>query len=117
VPGQLVTISVGSANHVIGVNAGGQMWRWDNASNNWQSVGATFLAAEVSVGKDGTTYAVARDDNVYRLQGSEWVQVPGQLTQVSVFTADEVVGVNRSGQVYQLTRRRRGRQWTLAASR
>jgi hypothetical protein len=103
VPGQLVNISVGSAHHIIGVNSAGQIWRFESLTNGWSPVAAPFAAAQVSVGKDGALFAVARDDAIYKLSGSAWTQIPGQLAQISVYTAEEVVGVNRAGTVYQLT--------------
>jgi hypothetical protein len=103
VPGQLVAISVGSAQHIIGANAGGQLWRWDNASSSWHAQPVSFEAAEPSIGKDGTLYALSKDGKVYRLEGSgQWTLVPGSLTDISVYNAADIVGCNAGGQLWRL---------------
>lgn len=104
VPGALKAVSVGSASQIVGSNASGQIYRFDSMNNAWSQVPAAFAAASVAVGADGTLYAVDAADNVHRFEPmmGQWIQLPGQLTQISCNGALSVVGVNRSGQVYQL---------------
>lgn len=101
VPGAAKTVAVGNAANVVVANAGGQLWKFDGMAS-WQPIAAPFLAADVSVGADGTLYAVDQADGVHRFEPmlGQWTTIPGQLVQISVHNAQTVVGVNRAGQVY-----------------
>lgn len=103
VAGAAKTVAVGNASNVYVANAGGQIWKFDGMAS-WQPVAAPFLAADVSVGADGTLYAVDQADGIHRFEPmlGQWTTIPGQLVQISVHNAQTVVGVNRAGQVYAL---------------
>jgi hypothetical protein len=104
VAGQAKTVAAGNAAAVFCANAAGQIWRFEPMSGQWVPVAAPFQATDISVGKDGTLYAVDAADGIHRFEPmtGAWTTIPGQLTQISVHDASCVVGVNRSGHVYQL---------------
>ncbi|KAM4650562.1 fish-egg lectin-like [Discoglossus pictus] len=49
----------------------------------------------------GSVYGVSDEDNIYRLNDNNWVQVPGQLMHVSVGPAG-VWGVNKQNIIYKM---------------
>lgn len=64
----------------------------------------------LSVGADGTVYAVDKIQRVWRWNGTVW-QEPNttiRLTQVAVGTAQHVWGINAAQEIFQLV----GTQWT-----
>ena len=67
ITGELTQISVGSAEHIWGVNSQGHIYRYvgGNIGNPWQNIDG--LLTNVAVGSDGTVMGVNRDNIVYRL--------------------------------------------------
>ncbi len=63
----------------------------------------------VSVGSDGTTWALDASDRISRWNGSGWSNVPGGLKQISVGNASHVWGVNGSDQIFRWS----GSSWDL----
>eukprot|EP01108_Squamamoeba_japonica_P002467 TRINITY_DN2181_c0_g1_i3.p1 TRINITY_DN2181_c0_g1~~TRINITY_DN2181_c0_g1_i3.p1 ORF type:complete len:564 (+),score=175.58 TRINITY_DN2181_c0_g1_i3:60-1751(+) len=102
----LKEISVGSAAHIWGITNANALVECQAAMGGLMVPHTVpFVPKDVSVGVDGTVYALASaSDAVYRLDRSmnTWVQLPGQLSRIAVHSANEVVGVNAQGQVFTL---------------
>ncbi|HBE81562.1 MAG TPA: hemopexin repeat-containing protein [Pyrinomonadaceae bacterium] len=95
VPGKLKQISVGNAENVWGVNAGGEIYRWNGTT--WIKVPGVLK--QVSVGSDGSVWGVNPGDEIFRWTGSSWEKIPGGLNNISVADSGLVWGVNRDGQI------------------
>ena len=65
-----------------------------------------YPAYKVSIGDDGTVYGLANpvsySSNVFRLEGTTWVNIPGRLYDISVGSVDKVVGLDGNGIRYYL---------------
>ena len=111
VPGGLSQVSFDGYNMIVmGVNSSGNIYyanRNITSSPNWTQVGGVLTNLSYS---NGQVYGVNSAGNIYynaNYTSSNWVQVPGRLSQVSfdgynmiVMGVIGVIGVNRSGNVY-----------------
>ena len=90
VQGQLTQVSVGSATNVWGVNAAAPEWLWQWNGSQWAQIGApsTFTPIQVSVGEDGTVYAVDQRSFIFHWLGGAWQTISGGLSQISVGLSD-----------------------------
>lgn len=108
-PGALVQIDAKSPSLVVGVNAGGMVYRW--AGSDWQRIGER--AKWVSIGSDGTIVCV--NDQVgtlWRYLGrvDAWENISGnQIAQISVGNRNTMWCVNVSNQIFKWN----GSGWTL----
>lgn len=78
-----------------------------DASNNFGVLSGLPIAAyRVSIGEDGTIFVLGNPtlygNNIYKYTGAGWVNIPGNLYEISVGDADKVVGVDGNGTVYHL---------------
>ena len=75
----------------------------------WAKVSSTRKYKHVSVGQDGTVWAIDTHSRIWRKASNSttWIQIQGGLQQVSVAKAGFVVGVNHRGYIY----RRSGNRW------
>lgn len=125
-PGLLATISAGSSTRIWGIGTKNEDWpasdrrlfRWDPVAKNWvlESLGqtgtglGTILApfSSVSVDAEGdlwVTISYGKGPYIYfRPAGaSAFIPIEGNLTQVSVGSAQYVMGVNASGNIWRWT--------------
>lgn len=104
VSGQLKEISVGSSNHVWGVNDKDQIFRWDG--HGWISVSG--LMKQVSVGEDGVVWGVNAGGQIFeRTSLGEWKTIPGLARSVSVGSARQKWVLNNNDQIFHL----KGNTW------
>ncbi len=78
-----------------------------NAANSFSVLASLPIAAyRVSIGEDGTIFALGNPtlygNNIYKYNGTAWVNIPGNLYEISVGDADKVVGVDGNGAFYHL---------------
>ncbi|MFN5416647.1 MAG: T9SS type A sorting domain-containing protein [Flavobacteriia bacterium] len=78
-----------------------------NAANSFSVLASLPIAAyRVSIGEDGTIFALGNPtlygNNIYKYTGTAWVNIPGNLYEISVGDADKVVGIDGNGVVYHL---------------
>ncbi|HYH80525.1 MAG TPA: tectonin domain-containing protein [Longimicrobium sp.] len=98
IDGKLKQISVGSAEHVWGVDDKGQIR--ERFEDGWRIINGPQLAS-VSVGADGTVWGVKTGGVVMRRDGHNWSSVDSALlTQVSVGSATQVWGVDGKGKIW-----------------
>ncbi|MFT3922337.1 MAG: fibronectin type III domain-containing protein [Myxococcales bacterium] len=101
VSGTLKQISVGSADNVWGVNAGGNIYKWNRSTTKWSQMPG--LLGAVSVAADGTVWGLAQDyKSILRWNGTAFVTFTGTLNAISAGSASNVWGVTASGTVYKL---------------
>lgn len=98
VPGALKQVSVGSAQHIWGVNSGNDLWRWTGST--WIRI-ASGTIKYVSAAADGTVWAISTNDAILRWNGSAFSTMPGAAVQVSVGSASNVWVVNATGRVFR----------------
>ena len=103
VRGRLDSVSVASESNVWGVNDG-NIWQWDGDS--WSKISRSGINAtvdEVSVGDDGTVWALGTNDTIWQWDSSnqDWDPITGRLETVSVVNANNVWGSNASGAIWQ----------------
>gem|GEM_PF-7026951 len=121
VPGGAIGIAVGGASGdivwAVSNNAEGQgkaIYKlngniWEKKSG-WAHSNAGMLA----VGRDGSSWVVGIDSNVYQWVNNNWVKTPtGMLKQISVYEKNLVCGIGLDDRVY-LTRDQ-GVNWQLLA--
>ncbi len=92
IPGELNLVQVGANGAVWGIN-GGSTFTY-NFSSSWTRRARNFRWARMARWGQGQL-------QVYRYNGTSWVNVPGSLSEVSVGNANNIWGVNAQGQVYQ----------------
>jgi virginiamycin B lyase len=85
VGGQLTQVSAGGSNNVWGVNSN-NVWQWDGIQ--WNPRPGTM--SQVSVGPDGTVYALDLSGKVYTWSGSTWQPMSGSLSQISAGLCDRI---------------------------
>ena len=57
-------------------------------------------ASHVSLGSDGTMWALNKDSAVFRRVGGLWQSVPGACTYVDVANNDNIMCVNKDGLLF-----------------
>jgi uncharacterized repeat protein (TIGR03803 family) len=89
--------------NVWGINAAGQVFRYDSQLQSWDSVPG--ILTSLAVAFDGTVWGVNSAQQVWRynVQTQGWDSIAGQMSQISVGADAVVWGVNAnaSGQSYQ----------------
>jgi len=84
VPGNLAQLSVGFDGTTWGVNAGGQIYRWDANTNTWDWIPGAL--AEVAVGSSNAVWGVNAAGEIYRwnANANAWDTIRGTLAQVAI---------------------------------
>jgi len=99
-PGALVQIDAKSPSLVVGVNVGGQIYRW--LGSDWQYIGER--GRWVSIGSDGTIVCVNNENgSMWRYLGRPhaWEQLPGGATQIAVGNRNTMYHVNGGDRIYK----------------
>ncbi|MEM7132921.1 MAG: tectonin domain-containing protein [Chloroflexota bacterium] len=104
IPKALTQISVGSRDHVWGIDQNNEIWQW--SSGGWIQIDGRLKY--VSVGADGTVWGVNAHDNIFRRDGDGWTRIAGKLKQISVGDQYHIWGVNANDDIWQWT----GSGWT-----
>jgi hypothetical protein len=103
IPGQLTQIAVGGAgDEVWGINAGQQIYRFNFDSNTFVQVPGSLKMISVGgpVGHVGV-WGLNAANNVFEfVEGTGFVQIPGQLTQIAVF-GDNVWGIDSNQDIFR----------------
>jgi hypothetical protein len=103
IPGQLTQIAVGGAGtEVWGINASQQIYRFNFDNNTFVQVPGSLKMISVGgpVGHVGV-WGLNAANNVFEfVEGTGFVQIPGQLTQIAVF-GDNVWGINSNQDVFR----------------
>lgn len=88
-------ISVGNANNVWGVNAGGQVYYYDNSTQSWMIVPG-FNLQQVYASFDGSVWGLDGIGNLYQWNATtqSFSLVGLQFTNVSVGNAAAVWVIN-----------------------
>jgi len=98
VEGAATSIGVDDAGNMVCCNAGGQMFE-KTPSGPWQQMdGAATMVAR---GRDGTTWCVNAEQNIWRRQEGKWNQMPGAAVFVSVGSFNQVLVINASQQIFR----------------
>jgi len=101
VKGNMKQVAVGSRGgepNVWGLNAQGDIFRYQNGS--WQQVPGNL--SQVSAGASGSVWGVNSAGQIWRWNGNgAWEQIAGGLVQVSAGAPDHVWGVNSAGQIWR----------------
>lgn len=82
-PGKVTEIAAGGTDSTMavwGLGPGGQAYKWDESSFSWQTYGGK--ADEIAVTADGTPWVV-NDEQVYRLRGQNWQNMPGKARRIA----------------------------------
>jgi Tectonin domain len=104
-PGKLAQISVhGTA--VWGIDASQNVFQFSFNSNSFNQIPGKLIQIAVdAVSTSASSLAVwgiSADQNIFSYDGTQFVQIPGQLTQISVGGAGtEVWGINASQQIFR----------------
>jgi hypothetical protein len=103
IPGQLTQIAVGGAGmEVWGINASQQVYRFNSDNNTFVQVPGSLKMISVGgpVGHVGV-WGLNAANNVFEfVEGTGFVQIPGQLTQIAIF-GDNVWGINSNQDVFR----------------
>jgi len=106
-PGEGVQIADGPAGYPWLVNHAGVVFYWNGSA--WDVAPGNACASHIAVGPNsgGTKYGTAwtlgchegaNGYNIYKLEGSAWVQQPGQATQIAIGNTPWIV--QKSGAVF-----------------
>ena len=82
---------------IAGVNSVGGIWQWREDWNNWKNLdlpSGTPYPKQLSVGSDGTMYALNVNDEIYRRVKETWEKIDGFCSQIEVANKDLVMCVN-----------------------
>ncbi len=58
-------------------------------------------ATHVSLGSDGTMWAVNKKRAIFRRVAGSWEQLPGACIQVNVANKDNIMSVNEEGSLFE----------------
>ena len=110
--GALTQIDAKSRDDIVGVDRTQVAFRSTSASGNSQAIQWTRFTNSrlhmISIGGDGTIWATVLPlDGTwgeYRLQAdSNWLKMPGSMSQVAVVNATEIYGLSPDGSVWKFT--------------
>jgi phospholipase C len=100
----LALIAAGSGTNLWGLDQEGNIYRSPGASGPWNTVAGSL--SWISVAADGSVWGTNQNHAVYsyNLATEFWKQetTAPALVQVAVASADEIVGIDASGNLYQL---------------
>jgi len=103
-PGKLTQISVHGGD-IWGINASQDVFRFDGNSSTFKQVPGKLIQIAVDNRPGLSTPAVWGIDaaqNIFFYNGTQFVQIPGQLTQIAVGGAGtEVWGINAGQQIFR----------------
>lgn len=110
VPGALATIAVGADGSVYGINSGGAIYTYNEASGStsagWTNIPGALstTTGSFSVGSKNAVWGLNEQSNIYHLNSSDntWTQIPGQLAWISAGADGEVWGLNTNNNIYRL---------------
>jgi hypothetical protein len=71
-------------------------------AQNWSYVSG-IKAQDISVGKNGSVWAIATNGNIYRWDGSSWQAIPGGASRIAVDPSGNPWVVNSDGNIYKYT--------------
>lgn len=109
VPGVLAQVAPASAKDVWGVSPSGHIFRWQAPNPGFAQVSANFTATQVSVAQDGAVWALDTAGLIYSYDGTNWVQLPGILRNVTVVSANVAWGVAPNNTTWRWD----GANWTF----
>ena len=103
--GRLVSVSVGAAGTVWGVDAHGRLLTYDAATQVWSPVAAPLggAVARCAATLDGSVFCLTAQGAVYLRRGTDWVPLPGDgpFMDVAAAEAGWVWGVTSVGGLAQ----------------
>jgi hypothetical protein len=100
IPGnQVAQISVGNRNNMWYVNVKDQIFKW--SGNNWTTIPGALTRVAISSG--GKVAGVNRQGNlwIYSNAISDWKQVSGDATQISI-SESYIAATNSDSKIYYL---------------
>lgn len=99
IPGKAVDIAAAgdSVFAVWSIGESGAVFKWNEASFSWENYGGK--ASQIAVTSDGTPWVV-NNQQVYRLRGRTWQNMPGKLIAVGA-GGGTVWGIGESGAVFK----------------
>eukprot|EP01083_Nonionella_stella_P261766 890833_1 len=96
-PGLLTQITVGSSNHIYGVNMVNNVYQWKN--NKWNKIKGKLKM--IKCNSHGHVYGINSKNKIYRYNMGNWTQIPGRLQFLDVDEEGHPWGIN-NGQIFQL---------------
>ena len=101
IDGTAMKIAVGNAKHVWGLQSNGSIWQRDIKNNSWMRIQAD-AAKDISVGSDGTMWAVKKSDgSIWRRDGHSWEKIDGTAMKIAVGSAKHIWGLQSNGSIWQ----------------
>jgi len=99
IPGKAIDIAAAgdSISAVWSIGESGAVFKWNEASFSWENYGGK--ASQIAVNSDGTPWVV-NNQQVYRLRGRTWQNMPGKLIAVGA-GGGTVWGIGDSGAVFK----------------
>lgn len=102
VSGQLSAIAVGTDGTVWGINSAQNVFYYSKADNAFHKVNAGL--SSIAVGSSENVWGLNDGvDNIFRWNGSGFINVPGALTKISASGDGAVWGINRQQDVFRYT--------------
>jgi len=97
--GAATSVGVDDWGNLVCCNAGGTMYEKNSNERGWRQIdGAATMVAR---GRDGTTWCVNKEQQIWRRDGGRWNQMPGAAVFVSVGSANEVIVINSAQQIFK----------------
>ena len=108
VPGALSQISLGADGAVWGLNAGGEIYQRNAATESWTYIPGNL--AHVFVGSSTAVWGINSGGQIYRWNSNAqtWDWIRGTLVQLSVGCDGDVWGLNSAGSIYHFDTQTQG---------
>lgn len=95
------SLAIGGDGSVFGLDAGGNVLRWSNDNQRFESFPGTLV--RIAVDKNGNPWGISTLGRVFRHDGARWSQIQNATaSDIAIGFDGSVVIANASGQLYKL---------------
>ena len=97
-PGRAIDIGAGADGSIWIIGQNGSVYSWNDEGYAWAEVGGT--AAKISVLPDGTPVVVNAKEEIFRLRGQNWQQLPGRAKDIAAGADSSIWIIGANGSPY-----------------
>lgn len=98
-PGRAKDIGAGADGSIWIIGQNGSTYSWNEDGYAWEQAGGT--AEKISVLPDGTPVVVNAKEEVFRLRGQNWQQLPGRATDIAAGADGSIWIIGENGSPYR----------------
>jgi virginiamycin B lyase len=111
---RILQVTANAAGDLLALHSAGWVFRRDRTTKRWTSLNRNF--ADLSIGADGSLWALDAAGRIYRLEGAVWKPVRGTLARISVGSRTLVWGTQDDDRIWRYTGSDEPEPWTQPPS-